>query len=49
MIIPISDAEWQSLLSEHEESDNFVIDDITDLINLAEQDNQMERDLNPEE
>lgn len=48
-MIPITDAEWQSLLSSHEGSDNFVIDVIHDLMSLADEDNQMDRDLNPEE
>lgn len=45
--IEISEAEWQSLLSKHEESDNFVIDVIADFMSLAEEANQMDRDLNP--
>lgn len=48
-MIPITEAEWQSLLSSHEGSDNFVIDVIQDLLSLANEANQMDRDLNPEE
>ncbi len=49
-MIPITDAEWQSLLSEHEKSDNFVIDVIQSLLNRCpeESSGQMNQDLEGE-
>lgn len=40
----MTEEEWQSLLSSHEGSDNFVVDVITDLLNLANESTQMEQD-----
>lgn len=48
-MLGMTDAEWQKLLSKHENSDNVVIDVITDLMNLAEEANQMQQDQYGEE
>ncbi len=48
-MIPITDAEWQSLLSKHNESPSFVVDMIRNLLDLGEEKNQMYQDQYGEE